>query len=142
MDLSASAVLPCPPEVAYAEVADLSGYPAWLTIVREVRSGDDGSWSVDLGARMGPIGRTKTVRMVRTADERPAHVRFERAELDGRQHSAWVLDARLEPGVEGATDLVMSLHYGGARWLPLLDLVLAQEVHRAGGRLADQIRRR
>jgi hypothetical protein len=36
----------------------------------------------------------------------------------------------------------MSLHYGGSRWLPLLDMVLAQEIHRAGSRLAARLSRR
>jgi hypothetical protein len=142
VDVSATAALPCPPDVAFAEVADLSTYPAWLSIVHEVVADGDDAWLVSLGARMGPVGRTKRVRMARVVCEAPTHVRFERAERDGRSHSPWVLDAALAASDDATTTLTMSLHYGGSRWLPLLDMVLAQEIHRAGSRLAARLSRR
>ena len=137
MDFEGSARLATTPERVHAEVADLATYPHWLGIVHRVEPDGD-AWLVDLGARVGPFSRTKRVRMTAT-EQRPPHlVRFERAELDGREHSPWVLEARVEPDGDGAV-LRMHLHYGGALWLPGLDLLLRNEVRRAGGRLAARL---
>ena len=138
MDFDASARLAVAPDRVFAEVADLTTYPHWLGIVHRVEPDDDG-WLVDLGARVGPFTRTKRVRMT-TAERRPHElVRFERAELDGRAHSPWMLEARLDPDGTDATLLTMHLYYGGSLWVPGLDLVLRQEVRRAGGRLAARL---
>jgi carbon monoxide dehydrogenase subunit G len=128
-----------PPAAVFAVVADLTTYPRWLGIVQAVASdGDgDGAWAVDLGARLGPLRRTKRLRMVNTERTPTTSVRFERQEQDDRAHSPWVLGAALSPTDEGArTDLVMRLSYGGGAWIPGLDLVLRAEVARAVPRLA------
>lgn len=146
MDLSGTAHLPAPPARVFEEVVDLGRYPTWLSIVRVAVPdppvpGDPGpAWLVDLGARVGPFSKTKRVRMALVAHRAPKRARFERAETDGRSHSPWVLEAELTPDADGeGTVLRMHLHYGGAAWLPGLDLVLAQEVRRAGGRLAGRL---
>jgi hypothetical protein len=144
VDLTSRAVLPCVPERAFAEIATLDGYPAWLGIVLAVSAADAAAgengpaWWVELGARLGPLRRGKRVRMVRRLHEPPHRARFERDEADGRSHSPWVLTASLTPLPIGC-ELLMGLHYGGAAWLPLLDVVLAAEVRRAGGRLAARV---
>jgi hypothetical protein len=118
---------------------DLARYPEWLEIVPRavaVDAHDDDvgpAWSVDLRGRLGPFARAKRLRMVRTVDE-PTHVRFERAEHDGRDHSEWVLDAALDD-VDGGTRLTMRLHYGGRLWVPALDRLLADEIERSRPRL-------
>lgn len=138
VDFTASARLPAAPDRVFADVCDLTTYPHWLGIVHRAEVDGDG-WLVDVGARIGPLARTKRVRM--TAIEQRPHelVRFERAELDDRVHSPWVLEAHLEPIDADGTYLTMCLHYGGALWLPGLDLVLRNEVRRAGGRLAARL---
>jgi uncharacterized protein YndB with AHSA1/START domain len=139
VDLTATTVLAATPERVFAEVADLATYPRWLGIVQAAEPVADGeAWSVELGARLGPFRRTKRVRMVRTVCDQPVAVRFERVEDDGRAHSPWVLRADLAPTGAG-TELTMHLHYGGSGWLPGLDLVLGQEVRRAGARLAARL---
>jgi len=137
VDLKASATLAVPHDRVLAEVADLGTYPHWLGIVHAAEPAADRAWSVELGARLGPFKKTKRVRMVRTVHD-VNHVRFERAELDGRAHSPWVLAAEVRPVGDG-THLAMHLHYGGSAWLPGLDLVLAQEVRRAGSRLEAKL---
>lgn len=136
MDLTATAVLAVAPWRTLAEVADLATYPHWLGIVQRVVPDGDG-WAVDIGARLGPFKKAKRVRMVRTVHDE-AHVRFDRAELDGTAHSPWVLSAEVQPAGAG-TELTVRLHYGGSAWLPGLDLVLAQEVRRAGSRLEARL---
>jgi hypothetical protein len=125
------------PKRLYEEVADLGNYPDWLGIVHRVEpvADTDETWLVDIGARVGFVTRTKRLRMVRTQAVAPEMVRFERAELDGKEHSPWILTARVEPVDGGGSRLQMDLHYGGGGWIPLLEPVLRQEVVRATERL-------
>jgi hypothetical protein len=121
-------------------VADLTRYPQWLDIVPRASTApahpdDDGpAWSVDLRGRLGPFARAKRLRMVRTVDDGDRHVRFERTEHDGRQHSPWVLDASIDEH-DGASVLTMRLHYGGRLWMPALDRILTDEIERSRPRL-------
>lgn len=128
----------CPAPRLFTWVGDLAQYPAWLDLVRNVEqsaSGPDGldAWDIVLSARVGPLRRSKRLRMVRTLHEAPAaggthRVRFERRELDGRDHAAWVLDASVEPVVPAGSRLVMTLGYEGRLWGPLLEPVLAEQI--------------
>ena len=138
VDLQASVTLAASPERVYAEVADLSTYPDWLGIVLDAEPDGPGAWYVDLGARIGPVKAAKRVRMARVVDDRPSQARFERAEHDDEEHSAWILEASLTPDTTG-TRLTMRLHYGGAMFLPGLDKILAAEIDKAGPRLAERL---
>jgi len=132
MDLSATLVASCTLEQLRAYVGDLGRYPEWLSIVPQVAiepGSDPRAWAVELRAKVGPIARSKRLRMVRTVDE-PAHIRFERAELDGRSHSPWVLDAVLSPSADGTT-LTMGLHYGGSFGAGLFERLLTDEIERS-----------
>ena len=134
---------PCDAETLFGWVDDLARYPGWLDIVpravpSEPREGDPGpAWSVDLRGRLGPFARSKRLRMVRTVHDRPHHVRFERLEHDGRQHSGWTLDASVSPGEggEGGSVLTMRLHYGGSLVGPVVERLLAEEIRRSRPRL-------
>ncbi len=141
MDVSASLDAPCPPAALWAWVEDLSRYPRWLTIVdraerapAEREPGPDDAWIVDLRGRIGPLARSKRLRMVRTRFDVEQLVVFERREADGRQHSPWVLRAELGPAGEG-THLRMHLHYGGGLWGPVLERMLRDEIERGRDRL-------
>ena len=158
MDVDADLTCTSPPHRVFETIADLGTYPDWLDIVTRaepVPAGpdDDGApaWSVDLRGQVGPLRRTKRLRMVRTRVDQDHHVRFERREVDGRQHSPWVLSATVEPvgsgtglpgasgtGLPGAsgTVLTMRMHYGGRLWVPVLDRLLAQEIEHSRTRLA------
>jgi hypothetical protein len=135
VELTVALEAPHPPETVFPWVAELDRYPAWLEIVTKAVPGDAvEAWQVDLRGRLGPLARSKRLRMVRTAFDAPRRVRFERAELDGREHAAWVLEADLEPAV-GGSRLRMRLHYGGALFGPVLERLLADEIERSGQRL-------
>lgn len=129
------------PPVLFEVVADLSTYPDWLDIVPRAvpaaaDAGDPGpAWSVDLRGQIGPLRRSKRLRMVRTTHEPPGRVRFERRELDGRSHSPWVLEARVTADADEGSELAVHLHYGGGLWVPLLDRLLADEIERSRPRL-------
>ena len=132
----------------HAVVADLATYPSWLDIVARCvvaeRAGGESqpAWLIDLRGQLGPLRRTKRLRMVRVLDE-PERVRFERRELDGRKHSDWTLSADIAADVSAADAvgaeeirLTMRLHYGGNLWLPVLDRLLSDESERSAPRLA------
>ena len=94
------------------------------------------AWSVDLRGRLGPLARSKRLRMVRTQFRPDELAVFEHAEADGRRHSAWVLRAEVSAGPTAAESrLVMGLHYGGSFWGPVLERLLADEIDASRQRL-------
>lgn len=135
MDVTETLDADCTVEQLFEVVADLAGYAAWLGIVAAVEPGPDGeAWLVELRGRIGPLARSKRLRMECTVLDVPGHVRFERRELDGRDHAPWVLDVRVEP--VGATSRVtMHLHYGGNLAGAVLQGVLRDEIQRSRPRL-------
>ncbi|HWH36006.1 MAG TPA: SRPBCC family protein [Acidimicrobiales bacterium] len=141
MDVDIDFKAPCPPETLFAWVDDLGRYPRWLDLVARAEpvpahEGDEGpAWAVDLRARMGPLARSKRLRMVRTRHQAPEVARFERREHDGRDHSAWVLQASVAAKGSRSSRLTMHLHYGGALFGPLLERKLHDEVARCRPRL-------
>jgi len=152
VDLTAEFDADCPPELLFGYVADLESYPRWFEVVHRAAleidlvdvtptngasAGTAGpAWSVDLRGRLGPMARSKRLRMVRSVCDEPAgRVRFERQELDGRQHSAWVLDARVE-AIGAGSRLTVDLHYGGQFGGALLRRMLSDEIERSRPRLA------
>ena len=129
MELTAKLEARCTIEELRAFVGDLTRYPEWLSIVprAELEAGSSPeAWAVELRAKVGPIARSKRLRMVRTLDE-PTHIRFEREELDRRSHSPWILDAVIASTPDGAT-LTMGLFYGGSFGAGLFERLLADEI--------------
>jgi Polyketide cyclase / dehydrase and lipid transport len=131
---------PAAPAALFAVVEDLGRYSDWLDIVVratpvDALEGDRGpAWSVELRGRLGPLARSKRLRMVRTVHEPHTRAVFERRESGDRSHSPWTLTALVDP-LDVGSRLTMSLHYGGALWGPMLERVLADEVARARPRL-------
>jgi len=155
MEIERSVVVAGPPGRAFALVDDLSSYPSWMALVHavDVAGPDAGrpAWEVELQAQVGPFARSKRLRMVRTVHEPDGHVVFERVEVDGRTHSPWVLDVRLEPidggphetsvGVrrDASSRVTMFLHYGGSLWTgAVLQRVLDDHVERGAEALRDR----
>jgi len=126
---------PHAPDRVWRVVSDLGTYPDWLDIVPRADPAGDGSWTVDLRGRLGPFARSKRLRMVRTAAEEPSLAVFEREELDGRDHSNWVLRAELVAGGAGGSHLTMRLHYGGSLFGPVLERLLGDTIERSRPRL-------
>ena len=120
-------------------VEDLGRYPEWLDIVpravAETGSGDEPEWTVDLRGRLGPFARSKRLRMARTTHDAPTRVVFERRELDGRDHSPWVLSAEVTTDGDAGSRLTMHLHYGGGLWGPVLERLLRDEIESSKARL-------
>ncbi len=133
MDVRVDLQAPCTPERLFDEVQDLSRYPSWLGMVPRAvpEAGRERAWIVDLRGRLGPMSRSKRLRMVRTLHDSPNRCRFERAENDGRDHSDWVLDATVHPTGDGSATLTMSLHYGGTFGGKLLERMLREEIERS-----------
>jgi hypothetical protein len=147
MQIDRQTIVPGPPSRAFAMVDDLSAYPAWMDLVHDVATaestGDEQlAWDVELRAHVGPFARSKRLRMVRVIHEPPERVVFERAEIDGRQHSPWILSATLT-AVDGAdrpsaTSITMTLTYGGNLWTgAVLQRVLDDHVERGAAALRE-----
>ena len=140
MDVTATLDAPCSPGELFELVSDLGTYPDWLDIVPRAMPADaDGpngepTWTVDLRGRLGPFARSKRLRMVRTRNDAPTTVVFERRERDGRSHSAWRLSAEVAGAPDGSR-LTMRLHYGGGLWGPIVERLLADEIERSKPRL-------
>lgn len=145
MDFSASAPLTANRDRVFTELADLGSYPEWLGLVHDAeeataRDEDPGpAWWVDLGIAIGPLKKTKRVRMVRTEMVKPKMARFERLEHDGREHPAWILTAEVQTTEKGSL-FTMDLHYGGNLNFPGVEALLGEEVRRAGKRLEERLK--
>jgi hypothetical protein len=137
MDVVAGLDAPCGAPELFHWVEDLCRYPSWLTIVASaVPDGD--AWRVDLRGRLGPLARSKRLRMVRTAFEPDRLAVFERDEGDGRQHADWLLRAAVDPTPAGS-HLQMQLHYGGGLWGPVLERLLRDEIEQGRPRLLQLV---
>lgn len=144
MDVHASLDAECDADRLFSFVDDLAKYPDWMDLTHRV-VGDDGSappaWQVELRARIGPLARSKRLRMQRTLHDPAAHhVVFERAEADGKQHSRWQLTATVtQQGAQSHLD--MHLHYGGALWTGgVLERVLGDQITNGRDRLQQLVR--
>lgn len=135
---SASVSTAATPSTLYAVVADLATYPGWLELVTTAEpdtTGDPDAWLVTLRASVGPFARSKQLRMVRSVADGAA-VRFERQELDGRDHADWIMSASVAPNgadtehPSGST-VTIELTYDGQLWSGRLDAVLDREINKA-----------
>lgn len=139
MDVHASVDANVSADQLFSKVSDLSTYTKWLDIVHSVEvlsgDGDAPAWQVELRARVGPFARSKRLRMVRTSCDSPQAVVFERQESDGKQHSAWVLRATIDPSSTGST-LQMHLHYAGLLFTGgVMERLLADQIRQGSDRL-------
>ena len=142
MEVARHVVVPGPLERVFALVDDLAAYPTWMDLVHDVvevdSPGADRAWDVELQAQVGPFARSKRLRMVRVVHDPAREVVFERAEIDGRRHSPWVLRAVLVPALDRRVELAMTLHYGGSLWTgAVLQRVLDDHVGRGTAALLD-----
>ena len=140
MRTSESVAVPASPAQLFPYVARLEAYPPWLRLVHRaelVAEEPLPTWDVELRARVGPFARSKKLRMQRVEAETDRGVRFERAEVDGRDHAMWALRVELDPSGD-ETVLTMHLAYDGRLWTGgVLERVLDDEVRRARVKLVE-----
>ncbi len=135
-------------EQLFAAMNDLGTYAEWMSLIerceRAVGSeGDLGpAWYVTLRAKVGPFARSKRLRMVQVLSHPNEHVRYERNEVDGKQHSAWVMEAKISPSspvgpgdAQTGSSVTVELNYSGGLWSGPLDVVLGSQVDVARDRL-------
>jgi hypothetical protein len=149
MQTHAELIVPCVPSEVFGYVADLDRYPVWMGgLVHSAERVDEATaalpaWAVELRSRIGPLARSKKLRMVRTEMIPDRLAVFERQEIDGREHSVWRLRAELashqtieETGSLTASRLVMTLNYEGRLWTGgLLEKVLQDQIDAGRDRL-------
>lgn len=135
------------PDSVTEALADLTTYPEWNDLVaaaEPVPTVDDDpgpAFSMTLRGRIGPFARSKQLRMVRLPPEQ-GRVRFERRELDGRDHAAWAMEASVNPVPAGGSTVELILRYDGGLWSPALEALLSASIDRATVRLPDFLNRR
>ena len=144
MDVYASLDAPVDCARLHLAMIDLSAYTQWLDIVYRAEAdnqsiGEDAVWNVQLRGKVGPFARSKNLRMVRTVNIAGSRVVFERKELDGRNHSAWVFTADISPKGEGSS-VSVHLHYGGTLFSGgVLERLLADQITRGQQRLLQTL---
>lgn len=153
MDIRRELTAPCDADCLYSWVEDLAHYPRWMTLVHSIlrveEPGEAPAWNVELRAQVGPFARSKVLRMERTEHTAPGRAphgasgraTFERRELDGREHSPWILRATVAPGsTDESSELTMELQYAGNLWGGVvLQRVLDDAVRRASNRLVELV---
>ncbi len=145
MKRTISAELDASAQRVFTVLSDLSTYVEWLDMVTravpaEPAAGDAGpAWYVTLRAKVGPLARSKRLRMVRAWSSEPNLLKFERAEVDGRSHSPWVL--RVDINGDRPCLVEVDLRYRGRLWSAPLDRILAGQADSAVPRLAALVSR-
>lgn len=149
MLLRASLITTASPDSVLAYVANLDDYPSWMSLVHSTHREAGAvppAWSVELRARVGPLARSKRLRMVRTEYlvGEFSRIVFERSETDGRRHAAWRLEVTVGPARNSdaaagsaSTELAMVLSYDGRFFVSVVESVLRQNVEAGRNRLAE-----
>ena len=139
MDIRVDVELACPIDAVLPLISDLTQYPHWMGLVHAVvPESDSQAWQVELRGKIGPFARSTRLRMVQVETSNAAHLRFERAEVDGRSHSAWVLEAKVSHQ-SSMTTLNMTLHYGGRLFSTVVERALQDEIEASKQRLRDLV---
>ena len=138
MERSFSAQTEASPETLYEILSDLATYPHWLGAVHRVEAeppsehaGHEPAWQVTLRARVGPLARSKRLRMVRTLAD-GSNLRFERCETSRNDHATWKFEASVTQVGDGPgttdqpfrSEVQVRLLYEGRLWSNLLDGIL------------------
>lgn len=135
MDIRVDVDLPCSTAAVLPLINDLAQYPQWMGLVHAVVPESDGqAWQVELRGKIGPFARSKRLRMVQVETSSAEHLRFERAEVDGRSHSAWVLEAKVSQQAS-MTTLNMTLQYSGRLFSSVVERALHDEIEASKQRL-------
>jgi hypothetical protein len=125
----------------FEQIAVLDRYPPWMRLVHRVTplEPDHGrlAWWVELRAKVGPLARSKQLRMVRTVFVPGRRVRFERIQHDDRDHAEWILTGEVGDQTDFGTHLTMHLEYTGELWsASILGRILDDEVRRGSAGLS------
>ncbi len=154
MDKTFTLETPATPADLFDTVSDLTTYPSWIDFVHKVEpvntsqdpttEADSPAWWVTLRARLGPLSRSKRLRMTRTVCTPPGadgvgQVRFERREIDGRDHADWILEVNVRPNGDSASLAECRLAYSGTLWTAPLEPLLDQGADESAARLAALI---
>ena len=129
------------PEMVFNALSDLRNYPLWLSFIHKVESTDlDESWLITLRSQIGPFTRLKKLRMQRTLNPSTRSVLFHRDELDGKQHSNWLLHVRVDEEKNTQCLITLELEYSGKFWSKTLENILDSEVIKASKLLEDYLK--
>lgn len=152
MNVEASFDAPCTPELLFSIVEDLTNITPWLDLLggadpSPVDPSDAGpAWDATFAIKLGPLTKTKDVRLVRIVHTPPTDVVYERHEFpiegkDTSQIAMWRLTLRVTP-----TDTGSSLHvhvfYGGDALGDMAEGILTKELKKSRPALRKAIEQR
>lgn len=139
MDIRVDVDLACSVKDLLPLISELTQYPQWMGLVHAVvPEADNQAWQVELRGKIGPFARSKRLRMVQVETSSVEHLRFERAEVDGRSHSVWVLEAKVsqkDAATPRTTTLNMTLQYSGRLFSSVVERALHDEIEASKQRL-------
>jgi hypothetical protein len=151
MHLSAALTTSATAADVLKHVASLDAYSQWMPLVHSAVRETEATppaWNVELRAKVGPLARSKRLRMVRTVYEigESSRIVFERAETDGRRHANWRLEVTVGPrdgsslhAEVGETQLVMNLSYDGRFFVSVVESILRQNIEVGKRRLGERL---
>ena len=105
---------------------------------------NDDSWTVILLAKIGPLARSKKLRMIQTEsstlDDGSHSVKFERSEVgDKAEYATWKFSAEVfeVQGERSTCEVDIYLEYGGSLWNDNLGFILDKYISRSIDSLAQ-----
>lgn len=152
MNVEASFEAPCTPELLFSIVEDLGNITPWLDLLGGAEPSpadpaDTGpAWGATFAIKLGPLTKTKDVRLVRIVHSPQADVVYERHEVpvEGRdvaQIAMWRLTMTVSPTDAGSA-LHVHVFYGGDALGDMAEGILTKELNKSRPALLKEIKHR
>lgn len=152
MNVEADFEAPCPPELLFSIVEDLAEISPWLDLLGDAvpcspAQGDIGpAWDSTFAIKLGPLTKTKDVRLVRIVHKAPSEVVYERHEVpvegrDPSQIAMWRLTLKVRP-VDSGSRLDVHVFYGGDALGDMAEGILTKELKKSRPALLKEVKSR
>lgn len=152
MNVEESFDVPCAPEVLFAITEDLANISPWLDLLgAAVPASPDPSdvgpaWDATFVVKLGPLTKTKDVRLVRIEHEPYKSVVYERHEIptegkDPSKIAMWRLTLKVSPTNDGSS-LFVNVFYGGDALGDMAEGILTKELNKSKPALLKEVKQR
>ncbi len=152
MNVEATFEAPCEPELMFSLMEDLENITPWLDLLggAERTTADPSdvgpAWDATFAIKLGPLTKTKDVRLVQIVHEPYEKVVYERHELpiegkDASQIAMWRLTMKVSPTDTGSL-LYVHVFYGAEALGDMAEGILTKELNKARPALLEEIKKR
>lgn len=152
MNVEESFEAPCSPEVLFAITEDLANISPWLDLLGDAKPAspdpsDVGpAWDATFVVKLGPLTKTKDVRLVQIEHEPYKSVVYERHEIptegkDPSKIAMWRLTLKVSPTNEGSS-LFVNVFYGGDALGDMAEGILTKELNKSKPALLKEVKQR